>query len=407
MTYNLKAEKVAYNVLKNIYTNKAYSTIELNRALTTVPDEYCNRITAIVYGVLEKSLLLDFYIQQLVSKKPKQKVAVLLKMGIYELLCGNVKSSVTINIYIELAKLVANGTHSFVSGVLRKVGEVELPEDERKLLALNNNCPEWAVDRLFADYGDRAKSILNANLPSGTHIRYNSRVITEKDFVYNLGKNEKIKSKYGYYVKRNTLKKLSKHTYTAQSLASMVATNKYIDGFSDGIRVLDLCSAPGGKSIYLEELIRADVTACDVHKHRVELIKSYSNRMKSNVKAVQNDATVLNENWIEKFDLVICDVPCSGSGLFKTSPDMLLFKENEDIENLNKLQYEIINIAKRYVVKNGVLAYSTCSMFNAENDNIADRFSKENEEFEQVDKTILLPDKDKTDGFYIARWVKN
>lgn len=408
MKYDLTSERAAYNVLKSVYTDKAYSSIELDRALGQIPESYRGRTTALVYGVLEKSITLDFYISKLAEKKPKSNIEVLLKLAFYDLVYGQDKEYAVIDKFVELAKDRFNGAQGFVNAVLRKAKTVKLPGGgDTFALSVRYNCPEWVIRRFVRDYGERAYSLLSCELEKLTHIRYNGRVTDKAKFEKTLSpfKSDVRPSELGYYVNRSVLGSLSDDLFTAQSLASMKAVRAYIRGLSGHKKVLDLCAAPGGKSIYLAELLDAEITACDLHKHRVDLIKSYAYRMGCRINAVVNDAVKIREEWLDAFDLVICDVPCSGSGLFKSSPDILLFKNDEDVAKLSDLQYAILLAASKYVARGGVLAYSTCSLLSEENDGVADRFASNG--FTELERTRLFPDTDGCDGFYIVRWKKD
>lgn len=123
-----------------------------------------------------------------------------------------------------------------------------------------------------------------------------------------------------------------------QSRSSALAAEIYALGVHEKPRVLDLCAAPGGKAVYLAFLTNGEVTACDIHPHRVELIRSYAARMGEKVNAVCADATVINETWRDSFDLVVCDVPCSGLGVIHSKPDILLSRAPEDVNALCGIQ---------------------------------------------------------------------
>ena len=416
MTYDFTAERIVYNTLKSVFINKAYSSIELDRALAAAADNYRGRITALVYGVLEKSVTLDYYISKLTAKKPKNNIEILLKLAVHDLLFGTDAEYAVIDKYVQFAKDRFSGIHGFVNAVLRKVKTIFAPDGN---LSVKYSCPEWVVARLLRDYGERATALLSAQAEKMTHIRFNSRVTDKAKFETGLkGIADNITATdLGYYVNRTVLKKLAPGSFTPQSLSSARAVKIYADGMSTGMKILDLCAAPGGKSIYLEELIGGEITACDIHPHRTELIRSYALRMGSKVKTAVNDATKLNPAWKGAFDLVICDVPCSGSGLLKSSPDILLFKSDGDVARLAKLQYEILSSAAAYVKSGGVLAYSTCSLFNDENEGVADKFTAEHKDFAVLPHTLgigenvrgytkLYPDVDKCDGFFIAKWKK-
>ena len=188
-------------------------------------------------------------------------------------------------------------------------------------------------------------------------------------------------------------------------------------------RVLDLCAAPGGKSVYLAQLVGCVPIACDIHEHRLNLIRSYANRMGVKVDAVENDACVFREDWSEKFDCVICDVPCSGSGDLRSKPDILLRRDAASVDELSKLQAKILRCASRYVKAGGKLCYSTCSILREENENVVESFLAHNSDYKTVDcsrfgtetavEGAMLSDKNDgfvrlfphthaTDGFFVA-----
>ena len=419
MIYDFTAERAAYNVLKSVFVDKAYSSIELDRALAGAADKYRGRITAIVYGVLEKSVVCDYIIETLANKRPKSNIEILLKMAISDLLFNQDPAYAVIDKYVQFAKERFSGAQGFVNAVLKKVSTVKLPEgNDAKSISVRFSCPVWVVKRLICDYGiQKTVSILSCNLQKGTHIRLNNRKTDKAKLAKKLNNSDKnndiIPSKLGYYVTRNILTSLKFDEFTPQSLSSMKAVNIYAEGLMPGAEVLDVCAAPGGKSIYLEELVPSKIYACDVHPHRVELIKSYMLRMGSGITAMLNDGLVLKQEWKNKFDLVICDVPCSGSGLVKSSPDILLFKSDKDVEMLTKLQERILSVSAEYVKVGGMLAYSTCSMFVSENESIADKLGANRnfeilppEENKAAKYTSFFPDTDGCDGFFIAKWKR-
>ena len=158
--------------------------------------------------------------------------------------------------------------------------------------------------------------------------------------------------------------------YTFQSVGSVAICSAICAGQS----LLDACAAPGGKSVLLSKKFKS-VTACELHAHRVELINSYAQRMgASNVHARQTDSAVYNPDYAEAFDAVLCDVPCSGTGVINENPDIKLFRKESDIESLNVIQLKILENCSRYVKSGGTLYYSTCSVLPEENDSIVYKF---------------------------------
>ncbi len=418
-----EAENTAYDSLRRILLQGAYSSVELDRTLAYVPEECRAKVTALIYGVLDKNIALDYVISALTRKKPKNSVSILLKLGLYEILYGNDPDYAAADRCVELAKARVRGAEGFVNAVLRAAHTVSMPTgDDPYSVSVRYSRPEWLVKRMTADFGrERTLALLDARVPSGTHIRRNSRFISEGDFARKTERfNENIRTPRGYYVTRSTLKTLDPHEYTAQSLSSIYAAEAYVSGLSGEISILDMCAAPGGKSVYMSELLPdSKITACDVHEHRVRLIRAYAERMgAANVTAVLADARNADKNAPGTYDLVVCDVPCTGSGLICSSPDILLGKTDGDVDSLSRLQSEILEAAAGCVASGGRLAYSTCSLLTEENEAVTDAFLRNHPEFAPVreeaagktptdGKIRLFPDTDGCDGFYIARFTRN
>lgn len=418
----VERQKIVYNLLSSVYKTGAYSGIALNEELQNLKNsEDKAYVTATFYGVLEKDVVLSYYISVLCSKKPKLSVRILLKLGIYLLKYSNSPDYAVIDNLVKLCKNIGKKEVSgFVNAVLRKSIDVTLPIETKSADSLSLYCsiPLWLAQDLISDYGyEKAKSILSSKLNTKTHVRINSRKITELEFEKRIKNYEK--SALGYYVQAEELKKLKDSEYTVMSLASMYAVRYYNAGIKRASVVLDTCSAPGGKAIYLEEIGKHDVTACDIHEHRVGLIKRYAKRMESDVVAVQNDATIYREEWKEGFDAVICDVPCSGIGVISSKPDILLNRKREDINELADIQLKILETSARYVKKGGALFYSTCTVMKKENDEVVKRFLSTNTDFiiEKLDASVikcdddgfvrLLPDVNGCDGFFVVAMRRN
>ena len=175
--------------------------------------------------------------------------------------------------------------------------------------------------------------------------------------------------------------------YTFQSIGSVAIC----DVVGRGGNLLDACAAPGGKSVNLADKFDK-ITACDVHEHRVNLIKEYAGRMgKTNITAINKDSSVFDENSVEKFDTVLCDVPCSGTGVLKDNPDIKLNRTSEKVKELNITQDKILSVCSKYVKKGGYLVYSTCSVLKSENQDIIKKFLTENADFKEVTIDSPLP----------------
>lgn len=405
------SKRIAYEALKDIYLKGAYSSIELDRLLSSAPNSFRGYITALVYSTLELDIKSSYILMKLTNRKIKPGILILLKMGIAEILTSDRNTPLIVNEYVAFAKNRFPGTEGFINAVLRKANTVEISNaDDPEALSVKYSIPVWIINRLISDYGlgDTLK-ILSVNPIKKTHIRPNTRITDIKTLTSILEKNGcgYIDSGYGLFVDRDALSLLDAHSYTAQSVSSILAVNLYSEKLDGELSCIDMCAAPGGKSVLLNEIRPSfNITACDVHPHRVNLIKSYAHRMRSNITFVQNDATKPNENYYDKYDLVICDVPCSGSGLLKSSPDILMFKNESILSEMTRIQYDILSVSSKYVKKGGRLCYSTCSLFKCENDDVIDKFLDNHSEFERAFPAVrILPDSDR-DGFYIERLVR-
>lgn len=403
----MAADKTVYSLLQKTVNEKAYGSTELNKALNAMADKSENPyITALFYGVLQKSLQFDYIIGKLCDKSPKSSVKLVLKIGLYKLRYMNVPDYAAVNGAVELCKALGKGGASgFVNAVLKKSISVELPEiTDTASLAVVASVPEFLAEIIIGDHGfEFAKDLLTANCETNTHIRRNGLKISERDFIEKYPFLAEKSTDTGYYVTHNDMQKLEKGDYIVQSRSSVLAVRRY---FRAGDKdVLDLCAAPGGKSVYLYELHggNAEITACDIHAHRVELIKKYARSAGAKLNVLQNDAAEFYADFENKFDCVICDVPCSGIGVLSKKPEIALKISPDDSDALEGVQRAILSTAARYVKTGGRLCYSTCTVLKRENDFIVGNFLENNRNFvADGDFLRLFPNTDKCDGFFVA-----
>lgn len=414
----------AYKILSKVYQDGTYSNMAF------LGERVSDMSTRLVYGTLEENVKIDYILSQLIEKKPQKSVLTLLKIGTYALLnLSDVPKFAIVSECVEVAKSNGKGGASgFINAVLKKVadGKYSLPkESDENYLSVTYSKPQWFCDKLEKQYGKEvARIILSAKSTTLEHIRINSRMATESDVEFLLKKNKtdfKNSDVGGYIVKANdTVRHMfDKGLVTFQSPSSILAVKAL--GVTDGAQILDICSAPGGKAVYMSELCpHGKVVACDLYPHRVALIQKYKNRMHTpNVKAVQADACVLNEEWKDAFDFVLCDAPCSCLGTFKKHPDVFLNKDERCISELAATQRQILENAAKYLKVGGAMVYSTCTLFEEENENVVHDFLEKNVDFvlehisglEKIDGGKYLDNKgmiqilphDEYDGFFIAK----
>lgn len=401
----LGADRALYNALRMVFIEGSYCAPAITRALKALKNTRSHPfVTSAFYGVLDNNVRLDKLIDGLCEKRPDKNSAVVLKIGMYYCNYADMPAYAAVDRGVELAKAVGVCS-GFINAVLKKsIGYVPKFDSELDKFSYTFNTPIWLCKSIIADYGEtKAAAILGAVLPQKTHIRPVSKRISKDKFRSVVGDAQF--TDHGCYVDRATQDKLEQGTYAVQSVSSIRAVNAYIKGFSGG-KVLDLCAAPGGKSVYLSELGDFDITACDIYPHKLDLMRGYAKKLGAKITVALNDATVLNNDFINKYDIVIADCPCSGTGTLKTKPDIMLNHKAADIPELCQLQKKILNVAAQYCRPGGVLCYSTCSILKAENEDIANNFAATHDGFKLIDTTKLLPDTDKCDGFFIARFLR-
>ena len=180
------------------------------------------------------------------------------------------------------------------------------------------------------------------------------------------------------------------------------ANSVYLADPKENEKILDLCSAPGGKSFtaYLLSNGKADITACDVYEQRLKLVENTAKKLGFNINTQVNDATVFNEN-LGLYDLVICDVPCTGFGVIRRKPE-IKYKEQNEIDSITDLQLKIVDNAVKYVKSGGRMLYSTCTLNKKENHEIVEYILNNNKDFYLDLEKTMLPNEMNGDGFYAA-----
>ena len=405
----------SFNVLSKVYQDGAY----IKQALNTTQVEERNRsaITKICYGVLDKDVTLDYILDSFCAKKPKTAVKILLKIGIYAIKYLNTAPHAVTDTLVTLCKKMGKGGVSgFVNAVLRNFirSGIELPKgNDTKSLSIYYSYPEFLTKKLVNSYGlETAKQIMAFD-DEYTYLRFES---SGESYLKSLGINyQKTVFENLYKVDNFRLDGLFyEGLYTFQTIGSVAICSQA----KGGEKLLDCCSAPGGKAVLLSSAYDT-VTACDIHEHRVSLIKSYAERMnKTNITAILQDATEFNPEFEGAFDTVLCDVPCSGTGVIKQNPDIKLNRTNSGISDLCALQKKILQNVSKYVKKGGEIIYSTCSILPDENDNVIEDFIKSNASFTVVNSTCklsgikskyglqFLPNISKGAGFYVCTLKK-
>lgn len=409
----------AYDALYNIYIGGEY----VQQALNRINADVLPSVTKMVYGVLENDVRLSYYVSTTFNKKPDNKTLIVLKLGMFIIdNMDSIPDYAAINECVELIERAGKKQlKGFVNAALKQysVNGVQEPRNKFERISVEYSVPLWLVKAYCKQYGEEtARVIMQRDGNECEHVRANERKITRHELGEILKQRniEFKETQYGYYVRNSrTLRDLfDLGMITFQSLSSILVVLAL--GVTGKSKVLDLCSAPGGKAVLINETApQSHITACELHEHRIELIKSYINRMSAdNITVMQNDATVVNENFTEQYDYILCDVPCSGLGVAFKKPDIYLRKTMENVQELAEMQYRILNNAIEYAVNGGVIVYSTCTTLREENYNVIGRTLKARSDvvlekmdipFDNDGSIQLLPNGE-TDGFFIARLRK-
>ena len=406
--------------------------------------EYCSRdrldsrdaalATRLAYGVLQNRNRLDFYLRQLLTGKLKDLHPVvrdILHLGLYQIYeMDKIPESAAVNESVALVKKYCKNpkASSLVNGVLRNAVRTKGTLKEPVSYADKYSHPDALISLLKANLpkGKLEPMLIADNAAPQTVVQVNTLRVTMAKLVEKLA-SEQVSARPHDWMPdclvlsgTGNLEKLPSFREglfyvqdPAAKLSVLCAKLPWED-----IRVLDCCSAPGGKSFAAAIAMggRGQITSCDVHAHKTGLIESGAVRLGlTNITARQQDATVRVPQWEETMDAVIADVPCSGLGIIRKKPD-IRYKDLTELKELPALQLAILENQATYVKKGGVLIYSTCTVLKAENEDVVSAFLEKHDEFyleplelpgvfpkNETGMLTLIPGEYDTDGFFISR----
>lgn len=396
----------------------AYSNIVLNDAFREFflsPKEKAF-MTEIFYGVIRNKKFLDYIIDIYTKDIRKEWIRNLLRISIYQITFMDSDNKGVVWEATELAKKYSIGISKFINGTLRnylrnKDSELKRLDDEKNYEVLYS-IPKWFYDTLEKQYGnDNLKQAITSlkKIPY-LSVRVNKLKYSEEEFEEFLKEKDiQIIKKVDtvYYVNSGLIinsEEFKTGKIIAQDASSYLAAKNL--GAIPNELVLDICAAPGGKTAVLAEEMKnsGEIIAIDIHQHKIKLIDTNMKKLGINiVKAIVMDARNVNKQG-RKFDKILVDVPCSGYGVIRKKPEILYSKNRENIEELAKLQLEILNSAADILKDGGELIYSTCTIIAEENTDNIEKFLEERKEFKAEKLYIpesVLGDYDKLGGFCI------
>lgn len=443
MTKAINEREIVLEVLLEITEHGMYSHIVLRDVLNKY--QYLEKkersfITRVTEGTLEHMMEIDYILDQFSKvkvKKMKPVIRNIMRSAVYQMkYMDSVPVSAACNEAVKLAVRKGFGSlRGFVNGVLRNVArnldQIEYPTEPLKRLSIQYSMPEWILNLWLKAYdSDIVEQMLQAfQRETPLTIRCNLRMVTPKQLKEHLeaeGVTVKVHPylEYAFHISEfdylGDLESFQNGEFSVQDISSMLVSE--LAGPKEGDYVIDVCAAPGGKSLHMAEKLNGSghVEARDLTEYKVSLIQENIERTGlSNVEAVQQDALIFDESSVGKADIVLADLPCSGLGVLAKKTDLKYKATKEGADSLAKLQREMLKNVQAYVKDEGKLVYSTCTINPAENMDNVHWFLNQYPEFELIDihgllceelqKDVkengciqLLPGVHQSDGFFLA-----
>jgi 16S rRNA (cytosine967-C5)-methyltransferase len=445
----ISAREVALEILTRVEQDKSYSNLLLNQMLQKHPLERADAglVTEIVYGTIQHLNTIDYYLNRFVAKgaqKLEPWVRCLLRLSLYQVVyLERIPDHAIVNEAVNIAKKKGHqGISGMVNGVMRNVirqkEQLMIPSDLSLVdrIALQYSHPQWMVARWIKQFGvQNTKFICQANNTTpATSARVNILKHT-RDEILALMHQEGMEARSS---------KLAPSGIIIEHVGNLAFTRWFADGSitvqdessmlvaeavspQPGMRVLDCCAAPGGKTTHLAEKMQDTgvIVACDVHEHKIALIREQANRLKLHtIETVFCDAVDLSKQYAdESFDCILLDAPCSGLGVIRRKPDLKWSKQEQEIAAICLIQRNLLNAVHSLLKPGGILVYSTCTIEYMENQGMIahfieqhpqfmleafpnERLSEINSDSAEAGMLQILPHHFNSDGFFIARMRK-
>ena len=395
--------------------------------------------TQLCFGVLQNQMLLDFYLAKFSNiplKRMEGKVVQTLRLGAYQMLfLTRIPHSAAVNSAVPLAKAHCKNPRAagMVHGILRSMERSlqnmpVIPQgDPVAYLSTLYSHPEWLVKEFILSLGEEETAQLLAadNSQPPTAVMVNTTRTTAEELKAMLEadhveaephpwlENCLLLSRTGDLERLEAFQQGLFYVQDPASRLSVLAA-----GAKPGMRVLDCCAAPGGKSfaaaIAMEN--QGEIVSCDLHPHKKKLIQAGADRLGLTIITPKTaDGKVFRPEWERAFDLVLVDAPCSGLGVIRKKPD-IRYKDPAPLADLPAVQLDILRNAARYVKPGGTLMYSTCTLLYRENGEVVETFLAENNSYKaeafplpgpvglvQGGSVTLWPHRHGTDGFFISK----
>lgn len=428
--------EIALQALLEFQKTGAWPDLYLKKKLEPLSGPQAALATNITYGVLQNRSRIDYYIgcfSSIPLKKISPIVLEAMRMAVYQILyLDRVPDSAAVNQSVELIKHTGNKRAAgFANGVLRTIvrQKQSLPAVEAKTaagrLAIETSHPEWLVKRLVDILGeDECRQFLLAdNAPVRPVVRINTLKTTDEAFCAAIHRMtgwmpqpvEGLENAFYMEDLAAALKSdlFEQGYFYVQDAASQMAVQVLAP--APGDRVLDICAAPGGKSLLAAQWMedRGELVSNDLYPHKAALLRENARRYGVTIlRESCKDACLYNEEYAGYFDKVICDVPCSGLGIIRKKPD-IRYKDEASLRGLPQIQARILENAAAYLKPGGSMIYTTCTVLPEENEQVLEAFLRSHPDYklcsfllrgiERPGSVTLYPHRDGTDGFFISK----
>lgn len=399
--------RISFKILYDVFFNKALLNTAIDKYFDdkkiSINEDDKAFIRREVAGVIERVDEIDEKINEYSKVKIKKldnDVLIVLRLGIYEMtFMDKVPNYATVSECVDIIKKSkSNRLSGYVNAVLRNYERTGITKKE--INDISKNC-------YFRIYHDKENIVLE-------ELKTKNVSVNKYDGAFDFNTARVYKAlKYKDIIALDSFKK---GYILIEDASSIYMTEKLYELLKDKkkVKILDACSAPGGKILGLVDFlenagIEVEALACDISGEKVSKINENIARLSvSSIKTCISDATIYEKNRDGIYDLVILDVPCTGLGVIDKKPDIKLTYTDEKRDALVAIQKKILDVGKRYVKNGGILSYSTCTETKEENQNNIESFIKENKDFEKIyEKQVLRHDKHDADGFYMCFMKKS
>lgn len=416
----MNARSLALDIYHEVLYKQAYANLSLKQRLSEVKPIDRSLVTQLVYGTLQNQIYCRNRWIKHVKKEPDALVASLLDMAVYQLMfLDKVPAYAILNEAQDYLSREHRGSiNGLVNAVLRKIADegnlILVGNGEIETVALNTSLPAWILRMWVSQYGQdiafaAARSLIK---PTLTSVRVNTLLSTKKEFLEDPACSMGTIAPDAIRYAGNFLDSewFLSGKGTLQDEASQLVVE--MTDVKPGMRVLDMCAAPGTKTSGLAQKMKnqGNIVALDLHANRVRLIDEGMEKL--GITIVQSHAcdsrdcsAVLDRESL--FDVVVADVPCSGLGVLRRKPDIKARITPKDLDSLQILQAQLLDEAGNWVEKGGILVYSTCTLNQKESEKQVVRFLSLHTDYQLISEHTIFPQDAQTDGFYMAKMQRN